>query len=112
MNNEELPLNCVSLKPKRLILSDLKWRYLIRAILRQKNILLLGETGTAKTMAARCAAEALNRTLEIVNCGSSQDARAALIGNTTYKKETGTIFHISSFVHFYAIRSLIHVSYH
>ncbi len=84
--------------PPALIISPLKWRYLLRAVLRQKNILLIGESGTAKTLAARCVAKVLNRPLEITNCGSSQDARATLIGNTTYKKETGTMFHPSAFV--------------
>lgn len=98
MNNEESLKDCVSLKPERLIISDLKWRYLVRAVLRQKNILLIGESGTAKTLAATCVAEALKRPMEIINCGSSQDARATLIGNTTYKKEVGTIFHPSAFV--------------
>jgi len=98
MNNEELLRTCLSLKPKELIISDLRWRYLIRAILYQKNILMIGESGTAKTLAARCAAKALNRPIEIISCGSSQDARATLVGNTSYKKETGTIFHKSAFV--------------
>ena len=99
MRNSEINLiNCVSLKPERLIISDLKWRYLVRAVLRQKNILLIGESGTAKTLAARCVASALKRDLFITNCGSSQDARAVLIGNTVYKKEIGTVFHPSAFV--------------
>jgi MoxR-like ATPase len=96
--NDDFLNKCVSLKPKILIISDLKWKYLMRAIMRQKNILLIGESGTAKTLAARCAAEALHRPIEIIHCGSSQDARATLIGNTTYKKELGTIFHKSVFV--------------
>ena len=95
---EEILRTCATLKPPQLIISDLKWRYLIRAVLRQKNILLIGETGTAKTLAARCVAAALKRDLFITNCGSSQDARAVLIGNTTYKKETGTIFYPSAFI--------------
>ena len=68
MNNAELSKDCVSLKPERLIISDLKWRYLVRAVLRQKNILLIGESGTAKTLAARCVSEALKRPMEIINC--------------------------------------------
>lgn len=32
------------------------------------------------------------------NCGSGQDARATLIGNTVFKKETGTLFCESQFV--------------
>ena len=88
----------MSLKPKELIISDLKWKYLVRAIIRSKNIMVIGPSGCAKTMAARCVATALKRPFEKFNCGSTQDARATLIGNTTYKKDTGTVFHKSSFV--------------
>lgn len=90
--------NCVSLKPKELIISDLKWKYLVRAVLRSKNIMIIGQSGCAKTMAARCVATALKRPFDKYNIGSTQDARATLIGNTTYKKETGTVFHKSGFI--------------
>ena len=90
--------NCLSLKPKELIISDLKWKYLVRAIVRAKNIMMIGPSGCAKTMAARCVSTALKRPFEKFNIGSTQDARATLIGNTTYKKETGTVFHKSAFV--------------
>lgn len=89
---------CTNLKPKELIISDLKWKYLVRGILRGKNILIVGPTGCAKTMAARCVAAALERPFAAFNIGSTQDARATLIGNTTYKKELGTVFHKSPFV--------------
>jgi MoxR-like ATPase len=95
---EELLKKCVSLKPRELIISDLKWKYLVRAVLRSKNIMIIGPTGCAKTMAARCVAIALKRPFEIFNIGSTQDARATLIGNTTYKKEIGTLYHKSAFV--------------
>lgn len=90
--------NCISLKPNGLIISDLKWRYLVRAVLRSKNVMMIGESGTAKTMTAICVAKALNRPFEKFNIGSTDDARATLIGNTSYKKEIGTIFHKSTFV--------------
>lgn len=50
--------DCLSLKPKELIISDLKWKYLVRAVLRSKNIMIIGPSGCAKTMAARCVAHA------------------------------------------------------
>ncbi len=90
--------NCNSLKPKELIISDLKWKYLVRAVLRGKNIMIVGPSGCAKTMAARSVATVLDRPFEKFNIGSTQDARATLIGNTTYKKEAGTVFHKSAFV--------------
>ena len=88
----------MSLKPKDLIISNLKWKYLIRAILRGKNLIVVGPSGCAKTMAARAAAAALERPFERFNCGSTQDARATLIGNTVYRKDTGTILCRSPFV--------------
>ena len=60
--------------------------------------MIIGPSGCAKTLAARCVAKALNRPFEKINFGSTQDARATLIGNTTYKKDIGTIFHKSAFI--------------
>lgn len=101
MNDSEVDdilRTCVSLKPKELIISDLKWKYLVRAVIRGKNIMVIGPSGCAKTMAARCVAKALGRPFEKFNIGSTQDARATLVGNTTYKRDVGTIFHKSRFV--------------
>lgn len=101
MNDSEVDTilrDCTSLKPKELIISDLKWKYLVRAVIRAKNIMVIGPSGCAKTMAARCVAKALGRPFEKFNVGSTQDARATLIGNTTYKKDIGTVFHSSAFV--------------
>jgi MoxR-like ATPase len=61
MNDSEVDdilKTCVSLKPKELIISDLKWKYLVRAIIRGKNIMIIGPSGCAKTMAARSVAQA------------------------------------------------------
>lgn len=95
---EEIIHSCTKFKPKELIISDLKWKYLVRAVLRGKNIMIVGPSGCAKTMAARCVAQTLGRPFEKFNIGSTQDARATLIGNTTYRKDTGTVFHKSAFV--------------
>jgi MoxR-like ATPase len=40
-------------KPNDLIISDLKWKYLVRCVLRAENILMVGPNGCAKTMAAK-----------------------------------------------------------
>lgn len=89
---------CSSLKPKNLIISDLKWKYLVRAVLRGKNVMIIGPSGCAKSMSAMKVAEALGRPFFEFNIGSTQDARATLIGNTTYRKEEGTVFYPSPFV--------------
>lgn len=53
----ELLSKASSLKPKDLIISDLKWKYLLWAVYRRKNILFVGHTRCGKTKTARAAAE-------------------------------------------------------
>jgi MoxR-like ATPase len=81
-------------------MSDLKWKYLVRSALRGKNILLLGPSGQGKTFAVQCLVDALDRrsTYFYLNMGATQDPRAALIGNTHFNKESGTLFDESPFV--------------
>lgn len=85
-------------KPKDLIISDLKWKYLIRSVLKGKNIMIIGPSGCAKTFTARSVSKVLNRPFEKFNIGSTQDARATLIGNTVFKKDVGTLFCPSPFI--------------
>ena len=87
-------------KPSNLIIGDLKWKYLVRSVLRSKNILMLGPTGCGKTLAAKTVCEYLGREKEYFyfNLGATQDARSSLIGNTHFEKETGTVFKESTFV--------------
>ncbi len=40
------------LKPESLMVSELKWKYLIRSTMRGKNIMMTGPAGCGKTMAA------------------------------------------------------------
>lgn len=88
------------LKPEDFIIDDLKWRYLLWAAIRGKNILLLGPTRCGKTKAAQSVVKALgkNDKYYYFNMGSTQDARAMLIGNSFAKKDKGTIFNPSEFV--------------
>ncbi len=86
-------------KPKDLIIDDLQWKYLIWAVLRGKNILFVGPTRCGKTKAAKSVAKLYkDRPFFYFNFGSTQDARATLIGNTTFKKTEGTVFNPSQFV--------------
>lgn len=48
-------------KPERLVISPLKWRYLIRSILRGRNLMMTGPSGCGKTLAAQSAAEAFGK---------------------------------------------------
>ena len=87
------------LKPQMLFMNELKWKYLIRNILRGKNIMMTGPAGCGKTMAAKAAANAIEGySMEIFNLGSTQDPRATLIGNTQFDTTKGTVFSPSPFV--------------
>jgi hypothetical protein len=88
----------ITLKPKNLIMSELKWKYLLRSAVRAKNIMMTGPAGCGKTMAAKALVEALNRPFFYFNLGATQDPRASLIGNTHFSKAEGTYFNESAFV--------------
>jgi len=83
-------------KPDDFIISDLKWKYLIRCINKGKNLMFIGPAGTGKTQIIFKASEALNQQIFYFNLGSTQDVRSALIGNTYFKD--GTYFEESAFV--------------
>ena len=88
----------VNLKPRELVMTDLKWKYLIRSAVRAKNIMMTGPAGCGKTMAAKALVKALDRPDFYFNLGATQDPRATLIGNTHFDKGKGTFFSESSFV--------------
>jgi len=87
-----------SLKPKGLMMTELKWKYLVRSAVRGKNIMMTGPAGCGKTMAAKCVVNALERPDFYFNLGATQDPRATLIGNTHFSQEDGTYFSESAFV--------------
>ena len=87
-----------SLKPKMLMMSELKWKYLIRSGVRGKNIMMTGPAGCGKTMAAKSLVNSLDRPDFYFNLGATQDPRSTLIGNTHFEKEKGTYFSESLFV--------------
>jgi len=88
----------VDLRPKTLVMPDLKWKYLVRSAMRGKNIMMTGAAGCGKTMAAKRLVEALDRPEFYFNLGATQDPRGTLIGNTHFKKDEGTTFAESMFV--------------
>ena len=87
-----------SLKPKGLMMTELKWKYLIRSAVRGKNMLMTGPSGCGKTMAAKSVVNSLDRPDFYFNLGATQDPRSTLIGNTHFDSKKGTYFSKSLFV--------------
>ena len=88
----------IQLKPTELVMTELKWKYLIRSAVRAKNIMMTGPAGCGKTMAAKSLVKGLDRPDFYFNLGATQDPRATLIGNTHFDKNKGTFFAESAFV--------------
>jgi len=87
-----------SLKPRNLMMSELKWKYLVRSGVRGKNIMMTGPAGCGKTMAAKSLVNSLDRPDFYFNLGATQDPRSTLIGNTHFDSKKGTYFAESHFV--------------
>ena len=88
----------IQYKPNFLILTEAKWKLLIRSALRGDNVEIRGDKGEGKTMSAHALSNALNRPLFSINFGNMQDAQTALIGKTHLDTSKGTFFGKSYFV--------------
>jgi nitric oxide reductase NorQ protein len=95
----EFIANSPGMIPNSLVISDTKWKYLVRSILRGRNILMTGPSGCGKTLVAQTLSNIFqDRPYFYFNLGSTQDARSALIGNTHFSKDEGTFVSEALFV--------------
>jgi len=95
----EFIANSPGMIPNSLVISDTKWKYLVRSILRGRNILMTGPSGCGKTLVAQTLANIFqDRPFFYFNLGSTQDARSTLIGNTHFSKNEGTFVSEALFV--------------
>ena len=99
-NTMEFLKGCYAIKPPELVIDELKWKYLVRSVLKGKNVLIVGPTGSGKNLAVQSVAKILNKSENFFyyNFGATTDARSSLIGNTAFDKSTGTVFNESMFV--------------
>lgn len=80
-----------SMKPDDLFLSEVRWKYAMRTVLRGGNLMFTGPAGCGKTLACQTVARTFpDRPYFYFNLGASQDPRGMLIGNTHYSPEAGT----------------------
>jgi len=87
-----------SLKPKAVFINELKWKHLIRTIIRGKNVMITGMQGSGKTLVARMAAKVIGRPFYMFPLGETQDPKTYLLGSTHFDKNTGTVFYPSRFI--------------
>ena len=59
----------VDLKPRELVMDELKWKHLVRSAVRAKNIMMTGPRGCGKTMAAKALVKALDRPISTLTLG-------------------------------------------
>jgi len=85
-------------KPKALVMNEIHWKYLVRSVIRGRNVLMTGPSGTGKTLAAMSVAKAVKKEFFYFNLGATQDPRSSLIGNTHLDKLSGTYFAESPFI--------------
>lgn len=81
--------NASAIRPQWYKMSDLKWRFAVRAALRGKNIMVTGPKGCGKTVLAFALEETLTRKLFNIPLGSTQDPRSVIVGNTHFKNGDG-----------------------
>jgi MoxR-like ATPase len=90
--------NAPAIRPQSYKMSDLKWRFAVRAAIRGKNMMVTGPQGCGKTVLAFTLAEVLDRPLFNIPLGSTQDPRSVIVGNTHFKDGEGTFVAESYFV--------------
>lgn len=90
--------NAAAIRPQSYKMSDLKWRFAIRAAMRGKNMMVTGPQGCGKTVLAFTLSEVLNRPIFNIPLGSTQDPRSVIVGNTHFREGEGTFVAESYFV--------------
>ena len=73
-------------------MKELKWKYLVRSLVRGKNILMTEFLASCGKTMAKSLVNSLDRPDFYFNLGTTQGPRSSLIGNTHFDKKKGTYF--------------------
>ena len=76
--------------PDELKMSDVNWKYLVRSVLRGKNIMMTGPAGCGKTFAAQQVAATIGRELHYFNLDATQYPLSTLLCNVAIDNNTRT----------------------
>lgn len=76
------------------------WNMMIRNILKGKNVLLLGGTGTGKTELVGIIAETMKRAMYTIDMGTIQDAQSAMIGVHRLNSDGKSMFDYAPFTEY------------
>lgn len=78
-----------SLKPAKLKIAEIAWKFAVRTVVRGKNMLVTGPSGCGKTLLYNALKVALGKEDKFfyINLGSTQDPRSTLVGNTHFKRD-------------------------
>lgn len=75
------------------------WYLLVRAVIRNENVMVCGPTGCGKTEVIKYLAEVIGRILNYQDMGTVQDAQSALLGVHRINEEGKSVFDYAPFLH-------------
>lgn len=90
-------VQCPSVEESGFYVNELNWKFLVRNIMKQKNTILVGPTGTGKTELVMNIAKKLGLECNVYDMGAMQDPLTDLLG--THRIENGSsVFDYAKFV--------------
>ena len=90
-------VKCPTVEESGFYVNELNWKFLVRNIMKQKNTILVGPTGTGKTELVMNIAKKLGLECNVYDMGAMQDPLTDLLG--THRIENGSsVFDYAKFV--------------
>lgn len=97
MDNISKNMPCPTINDSGFYVDSMNWKFLVRNIIKHKNTMLIGPTGTGKTELVMEIAKQLNLNISIYDMGAMQDPLTDLLG--THRLEgNSSVFDYAQFV--------------